>query len=129
MLREFDVKRTFCGDGGSTQMGCVPSTRLNITSAVMSGFAMLGFISLRHYMSDDDEMLTVIEFASAQALATWRDHPDHRKVQQRGRNEFYAEYEIINCAMMHKYGYKPQRVMQLARAIAGFSGFRTRRST
>ena len=44
--------------------------------------------------------LAVVEFASAQALTAWRDHPDHRKAQQRGRNDFYAEYEIINCAVL-----------------------------
>jgi len=42
-----------------------------------------------------------------EALVAWRDHPDHRKAQQRGRNDFYAEYEIINCAVLHRYGYKP----------------------
>jgi len=47
---------------------------------------------------------TVVEFASAEALAAWRDHPDHRKAQQRGRNDFYAEYEIINCTLLHRYG-------------------------
>jgi heme-degrading monooxygenase HmoA len=69
--------------------------------------AMPGFISFRHYTSDNDEMLAVVEFASAEALAAWRDHPEHRKAQQRGRNDFYAEYEIINCAVLHRYGYKP----------------------
>jgi heme-degrading monooxygenase HmoA len=62
--------------------------------------AMPGFISFRHYTSGDGETLAVIEFASAEALVAWRDHPDHRKAQQRGRNDFYAEYEIINCAVM-----------------------------
>jgi heme-degrading monooxygenase HmoA len=69
--------------------------------------AMPGFISFRHYTSGDGELLAVVEFASAETLAAWRDHPDHRKAQQRGRNEFYAEYEIINCAVLHRYGYKP----------------------
>src|SRR5215471_10370438 len=69
--------------------------------------AMPGFISFRRYTSDDGETLAVVEFASAAALAAWRDHPDHRKAQQRGRNEFYSEYEIIHCAVMHRYGYKP----------------------
>jgi heme-degrading monooxygenase HmoA len=69
--------------------------------------AMPGFISFRHYTSDNGEMLAVVEFASAEALTAWRDHPDHRKAQQRSHNEFYAEYEIINCAVLHKYGYKP----------------------
>src|SRR5215831_5984042 len=68
--------------------------------------AMPGFISFRHYTSDDGETLAVVEFASAEALAAWRDHPDHRKAQQRGRDEFYSEYEVTNCAVMHRYGYK-----------------------
>jgi heme-degrading monooxygenase HmoA len=69
--------------------------------------AMPGFISFRHYTSDDGETFAVVEFASAEALAAWRDHLDHRKAQHRGRNELYSEYEIINCAVMHRYGYKP----------------------
>ena len=44
--------------------------------------AVPGFISFRHYMSDDGEMLAVVEFASAEALTAWRDHSDHRKAQQ-----------------------------------------------
>jgi len=55
-------------------------------------------------ISSDGEMSAVVEFASAEALAAWRDHPDHRKAQQRGRNDFYAEYEIINCTLLHRYG-------------------------
>ena len=41
--------------------------------------AMPGFISFRHYTSDDAELSAVVEFASAEALAAWRDHPDHRQ--------------------------------------------------
>jgi len=51
--------------------------------------------------------LAVVEFASAEALTAWRDHPDHHKAQQRSRNDFYAEYEIINCAVLYMYGYNP----------------------
>jgi heme-degrading monooxygenase HmoA len=68
--------------------------------------AMPGFISFRRYTSEDGETLAVTEFASAETLAAWRDHPDHSKAQQRGRNEFYSEYEIINCTVMHGYGFK-----------------------
>jgi len=62
--------------------------------------AMPGFISFRRYTSEDGETLAVTEFASAEAIAAWRDHPDHSKAQQRGRDEFYSEYEIINCTVM-----------------------------
>ena len=68
--------------------------------------AMPGFVSFRRYASEDGETLAVVEFASAAALAAWRNHPDHRDAQQRGRNEFYAEYEIVNCAVLNKRGYR-----------------------
>jgi len=38
---------------------------------------MPGFISFRHSTSDDDEMLAMVEFASAGMLAAWHDHPDY----------------------------------------------------
>jgi heme-degrading monooxygenase HmoA len=65
-----------------------------------------GIISFHRYTSDDGETLAVTEFASVAAQAAWRDHPEHCKAQQRGRNEFYSEYEIINCAVMQRFGYK-----------------------
>ena len=37
--------------------------------------AMPGFISFRHYTSDDGELLAVVEFASAETLAAWRTIP------------------------------------------------------
>ena len=68
--------------------------------------AMPGFISFRRYVSEDGEMLVMVEFASAEALAAWRDQPEHRRAQQRGREEFYAEYQVVNCAVINEYGYK-----------------------
>ena len=68
--------------------------------------AMPGFISFRRYISEDGETLVMVEFASAEALAAWRDQPEHRRAQQRGREEFYAEYQVVNCAVIREYGYK-----------------------
>ena len=68
--------------------------------------AMPGFISFRHYVGEDGEMLAAVEFASVEALTAWRDQPDHRRAQQRGREEFYAEYEVVNCAVISEHGYK-----------------------
>lgn len=68
--------------------------------------AMPGFVSFRHYKADEGEMLVMVEFASAETLAAWRDHPDHRMAQQRGIEEYYAEYQVTNCAVLNQYGYK-----------------------
>ena len=67
---------------------------------------MPGFVSHRQYKGDTDEVLRVVEFASAYELEAWHKHPEHQEAQQRGRDEFYAEYQIVNCVVMNKHEYK-----------------------
>jgi heme-degrading monooxygenase HmoA len=59
--------------------------------------AMPGFVSEKSFSADDGELLTLVEFESEQTLLAWRDHPEHRAVQERGRAEFYAEYHMTVC--------------------------------
>lgn len=68
--------------------------------------AMPGFISFREYKSHDGELLGITEWTSAEALAAWRENPEHRKAQERGRQAFYAEYEISVCTPLHEYSFK-----------------------
>ena len=75
------------------------ASMLKITSA------MPGFISIREYGGADGETLGITEWASAEALAAWRDHPEHQKAQARGRELFYKEYKITICATLHEYGF------------------------
>jgi heme-degrading monooxygenase HmoA len=75
--------------------------------------AMPGFISFREYKNHDGEMLGITEWTSAEALATWRENPEHRKAQERGRQAFYAEYEITVCTTLRDYSFKDgQRTAQ-----------------
>ena len=59
--------------------------------------SMPGFISAKDYMSDDGEKITIVEWATAEQLKAWREHPDHAKAQARGRAEFYEEYTLYVC--------------------------------
>jgi heme-degrading monooxygenase HmoA len=68
--------------------------------------AMPGFISYREYEGHNGELLGVTEWASAEALAAWRDHPEHRTAQELGRKLFYSEYVITICTVHHEYGFK-----------------------
>jgi len=56
-----------------------------------------GFVASKDYVADDGERVAVIEFASDAAHAAWRDHPEHRRVQQLGRERFYAAYRLQVC--------------------------------
>ena len=67
--------------------------------------AMPGFISARSYRSDDGDAISLIRFASADALRSWRDDPEHREAQRRGREEFYAAYDIEVCEVTRAYDF------------------------
>ena len=41
--------------------------------------------------------ITVSYWESAEALAAWREHPEHRAAQQRGRREWYESYDVHVC--------------------------------
>jgi heme-degrading monooxygenase HmoA len=64
--------------------------------------AMPGFISYTSFVSQDGERCSVIEFDSPEHLRAWREHPEHRRAQQLGRERFYAAYSL--------YVAEPERV-------------------
>lgn len=64
-----------------------------------------GFIGAAGYSSADGEDVGVIRFATLEALRAWREHPDHRIAQQRGKSEFYAAYTIEVCEVVRAYDF------------------------
>ena len=39
----------------------------------------------------------MFRFEDEQALAAWRDHPDHAETHRRGVEEVYATYQVEIC--------------------------------
>ena len=70
---------------------------------------MPGFVSFKHYGAPDGERISVVEFASMADANRWRDHPEHREAQQRGRNEFYAWYRLQVCDQLRESVFEPER--------------------
>src|SRR6476646_4011803 len=56
--------------------------------------AMPGFMSYKAFTADDGERVSIVEFASAEHHNAWREDPEHREAQRRGRKDFYSEYSI-----------------------------------
>lgn len=67
--------------------------------------AMPGFLSYKDYAAADGESVSIVEFESEEALAAWRDHPEHREIQQRGRERYFSEYRVQVCAPLREYGF------------------------
>ncbi len=67
---------------------------------------MPGFVSIKGYAAEDGEQVILVEFESEQALAAWREHPDHLIAQARGRSKYYSEYQIQVCNTIREYDFK-----------------------
>jgi heme-degrading monooxygenase HmoA len=59
--------------------------------------AMPGYISYKDFAAADGEGVSIVEFESQETLAAWREHPEHKAAQQRGREEFFSAYHIQVC--------------------------------
>lgn len=70
--------------------------------------AMPGFLSYKDFSAADGETLTLVEFADADTLRAWREHPEHLEVQRRARAEFMSEYHIEVCRPERAYGFKKE---------------------
>jgi heme-degrading monooxygenase HmoA len=64
--------------------------------------AMPGYRSFKSYTAPDGERLSLIEFDSDAAVRAWREHPEHREAQRRGRADFYAEYRLQTCELLRE---------------------------
>jgi len=67
---------------------------------------MPGFISYKDFVAEDGENVSVVEFESPETLAAWRDHPEHKLVQARGRTDYFAEYHIQVCSPVRDYSFR-----------------------
>lgn len=71
--------------------------------------AMPGFVDARSYSAPDGERVTIVKFSDRRSHDAWRDHPGHRRAQERGRAEFYAEYSIQVCELVSERGFSAQQ--------------------
>jgi heme-degrading monooxygenase HmoA len=68
--------------------------------------AMPGFVSYQDYSAADGGGVTIVEFESHEALAAWRDHPEHKQAQAAGRERFFSEYRITVCDAVRDYSFR-----------------------
>lgn len=65
-----------------------------------------GFVARKTFSAADGERVSIVEFETVEAHQAWREHPEHRKAQQLGRERFYAEYTIQVCETPRAYQFK-----------------------
>jgi len=64
--------------------------------------SMPGYVSYTDFSASDGENVSVVEFESLETLADWRNHPEHRAAQERGRQDFFQEYVVQVCTLVRE---------------------------
>jgi heme-degrading monooxygenase HmoA len=64
-----------------------------------------GFLEFKTFTADDGERLSIAVFDGVESHNRWRDDPDHRAAQRRGREEFYAEYRIAVAEVVREHRF------------------------
>ncbi len=78
----------------------------------MSGLAasMPGFVSEKTFVADDGERVTIVLFADTASQQAWRDHPEHRRAQERGRAALYSEYSVYSAVVTYSASHRGNAV-------------------
>jgi len=64
--------------------------------------AMPGFRGYKDFQSGDGEFVSIVEFDTLEQVTAWREHPEHKAAQKRGREEFFADYHIQVCSLIRE---------------------------
>src|SRR5438128_3993184 len=73
-----------------------------------------GFISIKAYTGEDGEEIDLVRFANEDALKAWKEQPEHREAQRRGREEFYDRYSVQARKVVRDYEF---RIDELPRSL------------
>ncbi len=65
-----------------------------------------GFISIKGFVGEDGEEISIARFESDEAVKLWRSHPEHLLTQRRAREAFYASYWIQVSTTIRDYAWK-----------------------
>ena len=58
---------------------------------------MLGFVSIKTFVAEDGERLSMVVFDSPEAQKAWRENVQHKEAQQLGWSSLYSEFSVIVC--------------------------------
>jgi heme-degrading monooxygenase HmoA len=66
--------------------------------------AIPGYIDIKSFTANDGDTVSIARFTSADALAAWRNHPEHTEARRLGRERFFKSYAVQVCEVVRAYG-------------------------
>lgn len=64
-----------------------------------------GYLGVRSVRGADRNGITLVFFESRETAAAWGKDPEHRAVMQRGRDEWYEDYEIYYTQVERSHSF------------------------
>jgi len=64
-----------------------------------------GFISIKGFLAQDGDEVSIARFESEDALDVWRFQPEHVETQRRAREAFYESYWVQVCKTVRDYEF------------------------
>ncbi|WP_426157593.1 antibiotic biosynthesis monooxygenase family protein [Pseudomonas sp. TSRC2-2] len=64
-----------------------------------------GFLGVESVRAADGVGITVSYWQSEAAILAWRDHPEHRLIQARGRSAWYSAFHTRVCRVEREYAF------------------------
>jgi heme-degrading monooxygenase HmoA len=68
--------------------------------------AMPGFLGEKEYVAADGDRVSIMRFASAEALLAWRNEPEHVEAQRLGREVYFQTYDVTVCDVARAYQFE-----------------------
>ena len=68
--------------------------------------AMPGFVSYNEFGGADGESVAIVVFETSDALAAWRNHPEHVEAQRIGRERLFSAYRVQVCVVERDYSFE-----------------------
>ena len=75
--------------------------------------SMPGFVDFKTFLATDGERVSIIVFDTPEHQAAWRNDPEHRIAQRRGRAFFYDKYSISVCDESHHSSFRHENEIEI----------------
>ncbi|NRA42770.1 MAG: antibiotic biosynthesis monooxygenase [Pseudomonadales bacterium] len=64
-----------------------------------------GFISIDHSQMGNSSV-TISYWHSLEAIHNWKNHPEHRKIQEQGKHTWYKHYQVKIAHIIRDYSFE-----------------------
>jgi heme-degrading monooxygenase HmoA len=64
-----------------------------------------GFLGIDSMRGEDGVGITISYWHSEAAILAWREHPEHREIQARGRAQWYSAFHTRVCRVEREYRF------------------------